>query len=379
MRSAVAFIAAPYGFGPSSKAIAISSHLPRLIERVFFGDGPPFEMAQRSGEFSSCVRLDFGAPDHRAPDLLAAFQVLVFVNSTRFIPAPRTNGSIILVDTLAWLRRSRPSSADSLTAYFAQRFFDHPFAAELVSMENFHPIGPIVPKAISEARSRLDPSASISHASPVIHCGGLCSPAMCSGADIGFATQMFASAARNKEPLRVVLPRHLHDHFLNRVPAGVTLIDCSPLDVDQHVLGSTYSLTTSGIEFTYESILLGVPTLFLPPFNATQYLQLEHHQAAHPDSIPFTLSTGAPRNLDFASLDQATAQIQREGMQGVWETQFNQVAAFLAGRASVPSCSSVLRQLRQHQEAAIDGIGCDGARVVAAHAASCLCPPQAVP
>ena len=37
----IAFVAAPYGFGPSSKAIAISSHLPDSIVRDFLGDGPP--------------------------------------------------------------------------------------------------------------------------------------------------------------------------------------------------------------------------------------------------------------------------------------------------------------------------------------------------
>jgi hypothetical protein len=108
--NAVAFIAAPYGFGPSSKAIAISSYLPRSLHRVFFSDGPPLEMAQRSQEFSNCFRLDFEASKDSAVQLLSTYSTLVFVNTTRFITAsPQSGQSIILVETLGWLRGSPPA------------------------------------------------------------------------------------------------------------------------------------------------------------------------------------------------------------------------------------------------------------------------------
>lgn len=364
MDDSVAFIAAPYGFGPSSKAIAVSSHLPRSINRVFLSDGPPLELAQRSNEFSSCVQLDFTLQEDRAAELLSSYSVLVFVNSTRFIPASsKAVPSIILVDTLAWLRKSPPSGSRLLTAYFAQRFFDHCFSADITSMENFHAVGAIVPKAIkSDYGTHADP---IRVKSPLIHCGGLCSPAMYQGADAEFVEQMFESIKTIKEPLRVVLPKHLHSLFLSRVTEHVSLIDCSPLSVHEHISGSSFSLTTSGIEFTYESLFLGVPTLSLPPFNATQYLQLEYHQQSFNGCVPFHL---APEQyeLSFASLDKATGDIQKSGVRGTWKMQFDMVARHLE-KIMAQNPIVALEDLRRKQLQAVLKVGSNGAQIIATH------------
>src|ERR1700735_5307211 len=204
VQSAVAFIAAPYGFGPTSKAIAISSHLPRTIERVFFSDGPPLELAQRSNEFSECIRLNFGSSPEGAERLLSSYKILLFINTTRFItPSSKAGRTVILVDTLGWLRASRPSCFSFLSAYFAQRFFDHPFASDIELMDNFHEIGAIVPKAIS-VTSNATLAGSIAHKSPIIHCGGLFSPAMCEGADDVFSEYLLQTLASVQLPLRVI-------------------------------------------------------------------------------------------------------------------------------------------------------------------------------
>src|ERR1043166_6891771 len=103
----VAFVAAPYGFGPSSKAIAISSYLPRSIERVFFGDGPSLDLARDSGEFCACTRLDFGMSGVEVAEAMSRYRILVFVNSTRFLyNCSQSDASIVFVDTLAWIRES---------------------------------------------------------------------------------------------------------------------------------------------------------------------------------------------------------------------------------------------------------------------------------
>lgn len=366
MHDSVAFIAAPYGFGPSSKAIAISSHLPRSIDRVFYSDGPPLELAQRSNEFSSCVKLDFTSQADRAAELLSSHGVRVFVNSTRFIPASSTAvGSIILVDTLAWLRKSRPSCSHLLTAYFAQRFFDHCFSADITSMEDFHAVGAIVPKAISAKSNSTNRADPIRAKSPLIHCGGLCSPAMYPGADAEFVEQMFESIKTIRKPLRVILPKHLHNPFLSRVSEHVSLIDCSPLSVQEHISDSSFSLTTSGIEYTYESLFLGVPTLSLPPFNATQYLQLEYHQQSFSGSVPFHL---APEQyeLSFSSLDKATGDIQKSGVLDTWKMQFDGVASHLE-KIMVQNPIVALEGLRRKQLRAVQKVGSNGAQIIATH------------
>jgi hypothetical protein len=367
VQSAVAFIAAPYGFGPTSKAIAISSHLPRSIERVFFGDGPPLELARRSNEFSECIRLDFGSSQEGAARLLSSYKILLFVNTTRFItPSSKTGRTVVLVDTLGWLRASKPSSFSSLSAYFAQRFFNHPFASDIESMDIFHEIGAIVPKAISVTSSNAILAGSIAHKSPIIHCGGLFSPVMCEGADDAFLEHLLQTLAKVKLPVRIILPKNLHERYLDRLPDDISLIDCSPLTVQEHIEGSSFSLTTSGIEFTYESMLLGVPTIFLPPFNASQYLQLEHHRAAHGDWIPFHPGE-AKSQFDFTSLDDATAEVQRIGAQKLWRVQFGQIGQFLQVTLQKNPFYR-LDRIRRDQECAIQRVGSKGAHIVASYA-----------
>lgn len=359
----VAFIAAPYGFGPSSKAIAISSHLPRSINRVFFGDGPPLDMARRSNEFSSCLRLDFNLQETRAAELLSEYPVLVFVNSMRFLRASSlTCDAIMFVDTLAWLRTSRQLCSTSLSAYFAQRFFDYPFPADLESTDCFRAVGAIVPKTLIPRSGDAD-EIELYAKSPIVHCGGLFSPAMCNGADAIFAERLFGTLERLDTPLRVIVPEQLRGQFECRPTRHLSLIDCTPITVSEHIAGSSFALTTSGIEFTYESTLLGVPTLFLPPFNVSQLLQLQYHRQAFDGSVHFPLPSEEFR-VPLASLDQQTSSLQKAGMLGRWDHQFAAIRSYLEHALS-ENGNADLKALRHVQTNAVRRVGSDGAQTIA--------------
>jgi len=364
LRDCVAFVAAPYGFGPSSKAVAISSYLPRWINRTFFGDGPALKMAQKSNQFSSCLRLDFSVHEAHAAEILAEHPVVVFINSMRFLrAASRACEAVIFVDTLAWLRTSPCSCSKSLKAYFAQRFFDHPFPESLNESANFQAVGAIVPKTLIPANDGADIEPD--RKSPIVHCGGLFSPAMRDGADISFAGHLFETLESVNVPLRIIAPQHLSAHFASRSTREFSLLDCTPVTVPEHILGSSFALTTSGIEFTYESMLLGVPTLFLPPFNTSQHLQLQYHRRAFDGSIQFRLGR-QDAQIPASSLDQDTAAMQVSGMLGGWKKQFDAIASYLM-RTLTSGGTVQLRALREAQTEAVRRVGRDGAQTIAAH------------
>ena len=362
MHDSVAFIAAPYGFGPTSKAIAISSYLPRWIKKVFLSDGPPLELAKQSNEFSTTARLNFACDADCAAERLSEYEVLVFVNSTRFIEASsKVAESVIFVDTLAWLRDSRPKCHDLLDSYFAQRFFQHPFSPDLMALENFQPVGAIIPKrAPKKVRERCF-EIHKKRRSPLIHCGGLCSPAMLPGADTAFVETMLACFS-SETPMRIILPRHLHAEVVGYSRSNLTLIECSPVTVQEHIEDSPVSLTTSGIEFTYESLSLGVPILFLPPFNATQYLQLDYHLKQIDHVVPFDL--GEQTDLNFDSLDEKTTLLQKQGVNGEWRRQFEEVARRWTD-ISLNRGGSSLEDLRKDQMTFVSRVGDDGAQTIA--------------
>jgi hypothetical protein len=362
-RDCVAFVAAPYGFGPSSKAIAISSHLPRSVPRTFLGDGPPLDMARRSKEFSSCVRLDFKTDEAHARELLAEYSVVVFVNTMRFLQAASNScDAVIFVDTLAWLRTSQQLPSAPLSAYFAQRFFDYPFPTKLRAMRNFHAVGAIIPKTFFTSTCKADDVARYPR-SPIVHCGGLFSPAMYEGANSTFANHVSETLKRVDKPLRVIAPEHMRGQIACNSTKHLSLVDCTPLTVSEHIVGSSVALTTSGIEFTYESMFLGVPTVFLPPFNISQHLQLQYHRRAFPSSIQFTFSADgvcAP----LSSLDQETATLQTNGILGRWTGQFEAIGHFL-DRVLSGNADAELDALRHAQTESVNRVGNDGAQTIA--------------
>jgi len=368
MQNSVAFIVAPYGFGPSSKAIAISSFLPNSIERVYFGDGPPLEVAKSSNQFSKCVKIDFLQPGERIATILSAYKVLVFINTMRFVPAmSKIHNSLIFVDTLAWLRKSQPLCLHLVKAYFAQRFFHYNVSSILTLNDNFYLTGAIVPKTINFTISVTKEEKLLSKVkSPIIHCGGLFSPVMCKGADIEFVHQLFEIVKNINEPLRIILPKHLHHFFRNNNNTYLSVIDCSPITVHKHIVGSLFALTTSGIEFSYESIILGVPTLFLPPFNASQHLQLAYYKKTFYESILFQLDNELPQ-FHSDSLDKDTVAIQKRGMDGIWKNQFESIGNYLQNAVLSDKLIADLKAVRENQKKEMQLVGHGGADDVATY------------
>jgi hypothetical protein len=360
MCSRVAFIAAPYGFGPSAKAVAISSCLTRSVERVFLSQGPPLEMARRSKEFSAYFDLDFRNGPDAAARALRDFDVLVFINSTRFITATIVEGRpTILVETLAWLRDTPPPCASLLTAFFAQRFFDHAFAPALKALPYFQAVGPIVPQNISTAATLQGVAPQ---QTPIVHCGGLFSPGMIEGASEEFVTRTLAAISSFRGNVRAILPSHLCTSIRPTVDDRINLLACCSQSVDENIIGSEFALTTTGIEFTYESMLLGVPTLFLPPFNASQCFQVDYHAKACANSVPFNVRPSTP--CEFDGLHKATAEVQQVGMVGGWQMQFAEVSHFLS-RFGPEERWAFLQGVRRDQQRAIEGMRLDGAQIVA--------------
>jgi hypothetical protein len=297
---------------------------------------------------------------------LASFDLLIFINTTRFISELTTAGRpTILVESLAWLRETPPPCWSLLSAYFAQRFFHHPFARELEALENFTAVGAILPASISSAL-RSNQSPPLRPRSPLVHCGGLFSPAMARGAENDFVTRTFDAASALHEPFRVILPAYLHRRFQRQAAEAIALFDCSPLSVHEQIVGSDFCLTTTGIGFTYESIALGVPTLFLPPFNSSQYFQLEYHRRACQESVGFKASASLSAAA-FSALHESTTSLQEVGMKGLWSIQFAEVSLFL-DRLRTSERGPLLRAVRDRQQAEFEAITSDGAQRIALHA-----------
>lgn len=360
-RTTVAFVAAPYGFGPSSKAIAISSILPPSVERIFVGQGPSLDMARQSKEFASCVNADFRGDTTSNSTPLLDYDMLVFINSTRFMSASVVaKRPTFLVDTLAWLRQEPPPNVAGLHAFFGQRFFNHRFSPAIERLHNFRAVGPIMPKNRANFSSPQNP---VPRRLPIVHFGGLYSPMMVEGACESFLNAALDALNAYPEEVRIILPAHLHKQAESKIGTHILLLQCSAISVHDYIAGSEFALTTAGIEFSYESILAGVPTVFLPAFNSSQVFQLNYHRKWCSASVPLRLDCMSP--CDFSKLHETTAAIQRRGMEGFWRKQFDSVTQFLSAfRAETRRL--LLDNIREHQQSQVKGLDGNGANIIAA-------------
>ncbi|MCL4218353.1 MAG: hypothetical protein KJ052_15305, partial [Candidatus Hydrogenedentes bacterium] len=94
-------------------------------------------MARQSKEFASCVSIDFRGEKASTIAALRHYDMLVFINSTRFMSASIVaERPTFLVDTLAWLRQEPPPHVRGLYGFFAQRFFNHRFSPALERLHN---------------------------------------------------------------------------------------------------------------------------------------------------------------------------------------------------------------------------------------------------
>lgn len=361
MTKSVAFIVAPYGFGPLSKSLAVSSYLPRHIARSFIGFGASLDAAKRTGEFTESLELDFASPPSIVHSHLSGFDCLLFINTTRFISATSALSSpIMLLETLAWLRQSQPDYSHLLTKYFAQRFLDRGFADALEEMDKFLPVGAIIPRL--SIRDLPEVELSPEEKLPILHCGGLFSTEMIDGADYAYVLQALNFAKSLKRRIRIILPEHLHAALKHEFTDLIELVECSPLTVCKHLARSSFALSTTGIEFTYECMNLGIPVSFLPPFNASQIHQLSEHQRICPESILFE-TRGKVQSEAFELLHTSTAAMQREGIAGLWTTQFGELQMALC---DVNGCffEGVLRRISEAQSLLSRRMRFDGAKIV---------------
>ncbi|MCP4099448.1 MAG: hypothetical protein GY748_24770 [Planctomycetaceae bacterium] len=366
MVGSVAFVAAPYGYGPTSKAIAIASYLPKEIHSTFLGDGPPLQLARSSGVFSSHFCLPLNTEANKAGEYLKQFDVLVFVNSTRFITAALAKTiKIVLVETLAWLRDAAPACHPLLSAFFAQKFFDYKFPNKLTDLENFHEVGVVAPASITGFVGRGRVPRSFQRKQPLIQCGGLYSANMINGADELFLSKTCDVVTGVSPRSRFVIPGRLRRRATSCATQEVELIEASPLSIHEHLYGSEFALNTSGIEFTYEAILMRVPVLFLPPFNASQALQLDYHLRNNPSGVLFEQKNDH-ESSKFVGLHVMSGRIQEEGMKGAWKTQFSQLLDRFNSFGVVEK-KKYLNELSASQQLMMSNLRLDGAREIAEH------------
>lgn len=301
----ITMIAAPYSYGPTAKLLCVADDLAVNHNLFFVGSEPSLSLA-RFGPFEKILpimnRDDWDAAalrELRRSDLLVSFL------DYRALRLADSNGlKYIFVDTLHWLRDTPPPFSDIAAEYIAQTFFASPKSAAINSLPRLRAVGPILPKLFDQVRSS---SQNRSLNSIVVNFGGLRSPAMREGADITYVAwilDILRLLGIAQTRLSICLPLYLRDYastLQSTVPTSRFLF---PTANEFHNLLTLADLliTVPGLEVVLEAMCLGVPVIFLPPYNGTQCMQLHQYRQSNVGILDIAPSMELPAHTDLTVL-----------------------------------------------------------------------------
>lgn len=296
----VALVAAPYGFGPLSKALAVADELATRGCKVavlchesghaLFSDRPYTAATYRWREPLNLD--DLGVP-------------LVISSGDVSTPFRRSTTRLVVLDSLLWLRgmweRPPPTDAD---LYVAQKFFLDPppeTAAMLGSRLRF--VDAILPAWTQHVPTPVNGEREI-----VIYPGGLFSPVLTSehvAAYLGWLTAVLRQVEVPQDDVVVRVPAAYLESAASAALRSVARLRAPTPDGAERLLhNAAQVLVAPGIESALEAGALGFTPLFLPPLIGTHLVQLiGFRRAGFGIELTPTYTTG------LADLEASTDQL----------------------------------------------------------------------
>lgn len=348
----VGIFAAPFGLGPSAKAVAIASHLSSRVQTHFFSSEVCARFAFKSGMFHSVETIEFEKP-FAATREIAKMDAIISVNTTRFHEHVISQSKPhFFLDTLAWARANPPTLLNDIEAYYIQSFFGHQNNLPPWKNEKVEDVG-----VVRQCGSReWNPRKS----NTLVHLGGLTSPAISDETCKDFVQRTIDLLDCCPGKISLLLPPHFQ-HVAKT--EHISVKSCTVSEINSLLSQTAVSITTPGIEHVYESIICGVPTYLLPPFNSSQVLQTRYFKHELPGMVLHDHVEDF-EYVDFEDLVNATRQTHEVALGGTWEKMFNQlkttIPSVLAPISSTGNC-----RLRQCQQEAVSLLSLDGALRIA--------------
>ena len=279
MTPTLACSAAPFGYGPASKLVAIAERAREMDFRpVFVGTGAGFELAARSAAFEEVVLAPPG--DRRARTLIASADAFVSSMDRKYLAfASERSLPVFVADSLFWMRHSIPAAFSSARRYWVQNFPGVPErAAETTPAPAV--VGPIVRPGAERNRSPSKLVVSFGSADyPFEYL-----PA--DGSVFDFIVDgILASDLLDAFPDAVFLAGgRCIDHLSARYQQSkLDFVSASSDEARRLLASAALVLAAPGLTTALECFQGGIPVYFLPPLNYSQWWILKtfrHHGLA---------------------------------------------------------------------------------------------------
>ncbi|MET7715607.1 hypothetical protein [Streptomyces sp. NPDC005407] len=272
-----------FAFGPAGKLVTVAEKLSRQGHQLtFVGYGTAFQLARRSGFWEDVVERDTDGESfgRYCEHSLRSFDLLIScVDRSSAEEAKRLHVPVVWLDPLSWWWDELPDWISDLDLRITQRSIGSEPAGHASQQRSNHVVvGPIV-------ESIPRPEAALSATDLLVNFGG------------GEAAGWYELGKDTNYPLVVVEALHSHVDMTRFSSVTITggerfVSECrrrwpdSPYSFEclghQEFLGRLASscafLTVPGLEAPLEAWSAGIPTLFLPPSNSSQYVQLDEYR-----------------------------------------------------------------------------------------------------
>lgn len=271
-----------FAFGPAGKVVTVAERLSRKGHQLtFVGYGTAYQLASRSGFWQDVVERDTDGESFNqyCERHLRSFDLLVScVDRASAEKAKKMDVPVVWLDPLSWWWDELPDWVSDLDLRIVQRSIGPDPEEDPSRRRSGHVVvGPIV-EPIPRPEGALGTDL-------LVNFGG------------GEAAGWYELGRETNYPLAVVDVLHaradmtkfssvtitggerLVSEFRRRWPDSPYSFEClGHQDFLTRLASSCALLTVPGLEAPLEAWAAGVPTLFLPPSNSSQYVQLDEYR-----------------------------------------------------------------------------------------------------
>lgn len=265
--------AVSFGFGPVGKLLAIAQELSKDYELDFIGSGSSLDLAIRSEYFSKIIELDTTSVNSLIPpNVIDAYEVVISVINPIFGEQILRRGKkLIVIDSLFYMWKEIPYAWKNCDLLIIQSFDNEQKRLTQESIKNGQIVGPIISN-----NSKSNKNKTLDRI--IINFGGADYPYSAIDSVIpNFIISLISQlefATYFKEKIISIGHRHL-DRIKHLEKEGY-IINTYRHDKFLNLLrNSRLLLTVPGLTTMYESFSNSIPTIFLPPLNYSQFLNLK--------------------------------------------------------------------------------------------------------
>jgi hypothetical protein len=269
----VVLCALALGYGPAAKAIALASALrARGVRSRFAGSGIALELARRERVFDRVSELGPHAAAAARSQLADADAVISVMDPELAALACEVGRPLHVVDSLLWMRDEIPAAFRTARRYWVQEF---PGVRErLGQLERAaRVVGAIVGPV---------PARAAGPAGLVVNLGGAGAAEVGANAGPEYAELVMRALLRSgamaagRGPVTLLAGEACVSALRMRFPgAALRLASLSRSEALAAFAGAERVLTSPGLTASLEGFALGVPVLYLPPQNYSQWWILE--------------------------------------------------------------------------------------------------------